>query len=185
MADKHSILKSIKVLLGLSEDISPAYTLADGTPIEVSELIVGGTVIVGDAPAPVGEHVLSDGTTIVVDENGVITEIKPVAVAPAPEEMGAPPADPAPDAPVSKATIEEMVKEAVKEAVGEQMKNYTTKMQAHESAYKQMVGLMEEILKTPAVTPEAPKQTFSKAEPESKTEKFGRLVKNFQTIKNK
>lgn len=183
MADKHSILKSIKVLLGLEEQPSPSYTLADGTPIEVSELAVGGSVIVGDAPAPAGEHVLSDGQTLVVDENGIITEIKPVAAAPAPAEMGGetPPAEP----PVTQATIEQMVKDAVKEAVGEQMKTYTTKMQAQEDGLKKLVGLMEDILKTPTVKEAAPKQSFAKVEPtETKTEKFGRILKNLQTIKN-
>jgi hypothetical protein len=181
MADKHSILKSIKVLLGL-ETVSPVYTLADGTPIEVSELVVGGTVIVGDGPAPAGEHILSDGQTIVVDENGVITEIRPVAVeAPEmPEDMGGDPA-----APVTKATIEQMVKDAVKEAVGEQMKSYTTGLAKQGEAVRGMVNLMEEILKMPTVTSEPPKQTFSKAAPESKTEKYGKILNQFQTIKNK
>jgi hypothetical protein len=179
MADKNSILKSIKVLLGLEAAASPVYTLADGTPIEVSELVLGGTVIVGDAPAPAGEHILSDGQTIVVDENGVITEIRPVAVeVPEVEEMGGDPA-----APVTKATIEQMVKDAVKEAVGEQMKTYTTGLQKQENAVKSMVTLMEEVLKMPTVSSDPPKQTFSKV-PESKTERYSNILQKFQTIKN-
>jgi hypothetical protein len=176
--DKHSILKSLKVLLGLEAAASPTYTLADGTPIEVSELVIGGTVIVGDAPAPAGEHILSDGQTIVVDDKGVITEIRPVAVE-APEIPGV--EDMA--APVTKATIEQMVKDAVTAAVGEQMKSYTTGLKKQEDAVKGMVTLIEDLLKLPTVTTEPPKQTFSKVA-ESKTEKYAKILSKFQTIKN-
>jgi hypothetical protein len=56
-------------------------TLADGTPIYVSSLEVGGTVKVMDengdsVPVFDAEHVLSDGT-IVVTVDGKITEIRP------------------------------------------------------------------------------------------------------------
>jgi hypothetical protein len=177
MADKNSILKSIKVLLGLEAAASPVYTLADGTPIEVSELVLGGTVIVGDGPAPAGEHILSDGQTIVVDENGVITEIRPVAIeVPEVEEMGGDPA-----APVTKATIEQMVKDAVKEAVGEQMKSYTTGLKNQEDAVKGMVTLMEEVLKMPTVQSDPPKQTFAKVT-ESKTERYGNILQKFNDL---
>lgn len=54
-----------------------AATLKDGTAIEVSEMIVGGIVTIDGMPAPVGEHQLEDGTTLVVGDNGVIMEIKP------------------------------------------------------------------------------------------------------------
>lgn len=65
--------------------------LKDGTEVEVTELAVGGIVTINGTPAPVGEHELSDGTMIVVGENGAITEIKPAAnvevEAPAVEDM--------------------------------------------------------------------------------------------------
>ncbi len=68
-------------------------TLKDGTPIQITELAVGGIVTINGVPAPVGEHELSDGTYIIVGENGAITEIKPAEmpeeVAPAVEDMGA------------------------------------------------------------------------------------------------
>lgn len=51
--------------------------LADGTEVEVTELAVGGIVTIQGVPAPIGEHQLEDGTTIVVGDNGAITEIKP------------------------------------------------------------------------------------------------------------
>jgi hypothetical protein len=63
--------------------------LKDGTIVEVTELMVGGIVTIEGVAAPVGEHMLEDGTMIVLGDNGVIMEIKPATeeVAPAiPEE---------------------------------------------------------------------------------------------------
>lgn len=51
--------------------------LKDGTIVEVTELAVGGIVTIEGKPAPVGEHMLEDGTTIVLGDNGAIMEIKP------------------------------------------------------------------------------------------------------------
>ena len=175
--DKLKILKEIKVFLGLEAAASPTYTLADGTPIEVSELVLGGTVIVGDGPAPAGEHILSDGQTIVVDENGVITEIRPVSVEI--KDMKTNPVET-----VTKATIEQMVKDAVKEAVTEEMKSFTTKMKKQDSVNEKIYSLLEEILTLPVIQSDPPKQNFSKTTPQSKTEKFGNILKQFQTIKN-
>lgn len=71
-------------------------TLKDGTKVEVTELAVGGIVTIEGVPAPAGEHTLSDGTMIVVGDNGAITEIKPAeseveveVSVPAVEDMGA------------------------------------------------------------------------------------------------
>jgi uncharacterized short protein YbdD (DUF466 family) len=51
--------------------------LKDGTIVEVTELAVGGIVTIEGVPAPVGEHILESGETIVLGDNGVIMEIKP------------------------------------------------------------------------------------------------------------
>lgn len=51
-------------------------TLKDGTAVQITELAVGGIVTIDGIPAPIGEHELSDGTYIVLGDNGVITEIK-------------------------------------------------------------------------------------------------------------
>lgn len=59
--------------------------LKDGTDITVTELVAGGVVMIGEAPAPAGEHELADGTKITVGEGGVITAIMPA--------MGQPPMD--------------------------------------------------------------------------------------------
>lgn len=51
--------------------------LKDGTEITVDKLEVGGIVMIGLEPAPVGEHILDDGTKIVLIDNGVIESIDP------------------------------------------------------------------------------------------------------------
>lgn len=52
-------------------------TLMDGTKVEVTELAIGGIVTIDGVPAPAGEHTLSDGTMIVLGDNGAIMEIMP------------------------------------------------------------------------------------------------------------
>ena len=55
-------------------------TLQDGTKVEVTELAIGGIVTIDGVPAPAGEHTLSDGTMIVLGDNGAIMEIMPAEV---------------------------------------------------------------------------------------------------------
>lgn len=67
-------------------------SLKDGTAIQVTDMAVGGIVTIAGQPAPVGEYELSDGTYLIVGDNGAIMEIKtetaPVpAPAPAPSQM--------------------------------------------------------------------------------------------------
>lgn len=71
-------------------------TLKDGTKVEVTELAIGGIVTIDGVSAPAGEHTLSDGTMIVLGDNGAIMEIKPAeseveveVSVPAVEDMGA------------------------------------------------------------------------------------------------
>lgn len=66
--------------------VAPVATAAmktkDGVEVVIDKMEVGGVVMVGDAPAPAGEHELEDGTKISVGEGGVITAIVPGAAAP-------------------------------------------------------------------------------------------------------
>lgn len=81
MANKaQELLEGIKKLI-FGEEGAAVYTLADGTVIDISKLEVGGTVKIGDAPAPAGTHTLQDNSTVTVDENGVITSIAPAPAA--------------------------------------------------------------------------------------------------------
>ena len=52
------------------------YSLMDGTKVDITALEIGGSVTMADGtPAPAGEHELADGTSIELDENGIIIEI--------------------------------------------------------------------------------------------------------------
>ena len=52
------------------------YSLMDGTKVDITALEIGGSVTMADGtPAPAGEHQLADGTSIQLDENGIIIEI--------------------------------------------------------------------------------------------------------------
>lgn len=65
----------------------------DGVKITVDKLEVGGVAMVDGVPAPIGEHTLTDGTIIMVTDNGVIAEIKPKVEEVAPVEVETPDID--------------------------------------------------------------------------------------------
>lgn len=65
----------------------------DGVKITVDKLEVGGVAMVDGVAAPIGEHTLTDGTIIMVTDNGVIAEIKPKVEEVAPVEVETPEID--------------------------------------------------------------------------------------------
>jgi hypothetical protein len=88
-----NILQKIQKLVMSEETFEFAsYDLANGTKIECDtpELEVGSIISVvkeeGNELAPAGEHVLSDGRTIVLDDSAKVTEIKETD-APTADEM--------------------------------------------------------------------------------------------------
>jgi hypothetical protein len=100
MQDIKTLLTTLKSALFSADNPPPPVTtpaaapvaaeavkakLKDGTEVSVSEMAVGGVVMVGDAPAPAGEHELEDGTKLTVGEGGVISALTP-------GNAGAPPA---------------------------------------------------------------------------------------------
>lgn len=100
MQDIKTLLTTLKSALFSADNPPPPVTppaaapvdaeavkakLKDGTEVSVSEMVVGGVVMVGDAPAPAGEHELEDGTKLTVGEGGVISAVTP-------GNAGAPPA---------------------------------------------------------------------------------------------
>ena len=91
-----------KIKLALMDEPAPSgetkvemmtAKLKDGTEITYDVLAVGGVVMIGDVPAPVGEHMLENGTVITLADNGVIVEIKEADVVEAPAEVVAPATD--------------------------------------------------------------------------------------------
>lgn len=71
--DAKSILEKIKQLF--ADTLPTSYKLADGTDVTISLLDVGGDVTMGGQPAAEGTYTLMDGTNIVVDSTGKITEV--------------------------------------------------------------------------------------------------------------
>jgi len=64
---------------------------ADGQELEITEMGIGGIVSIQGTPAPVGDLILEDGSTISVGDNGAITAITLAdgSVPPMVEDMGA------------------------------------------------------------------------------------------------
>lgn len=126
-------------------------TLEDGTAIEVTALEVGGIVTIAGVPAPAGEHKLSDGTVIVVGENGAIVEIKAKV-----EEM---PTDEMPpmveDMGAKFSSLENSTKEKFA-SYEEKFASYETKFAEYESKLTKATQMIEGLInltKTLAETP--------------------------------
>ena len=125
-------------------------TLQDGTAVEVTALEVGGIVTINGTPAPAGEHILSDGTVIVVGENGAITEIKPAM-----------PEEPAMQEDMKKKMKMEEMFEAFQSSTEEKFKAYESKFAEYENklnnAYKVidvLNQLTQKLAETPTGTPD-------------------------------
>ena len=114
-------LNQIKALLSLEVRLAQ-MTLADGiTVIEAEEFepeySVGIVTPDGVVPMPVGEYELQDGTMVVVEVEGIIASVGPMAeeeapeVEAAPEEAVAPELEAAPSAPQAKRIVESVSKE--------------------------------------------------------------------------
>ena len=172
MSEIKSILKSIgdtiSVLLAEqpapvapTQQASPAqnfagYMLQDGTPIEVESLEPGKVVMINGAPAPAGEHILSDGTKIELDVNGVIVEVSaPEVEAPAaaPVEQAAPQFDAA-------AKFAE-----VEAAFSAQIGELKTAVEKQNQVINQLFEAVKQMADLPvAQAPVQPAQTFETAE---------------------
>ena len=99
------VFKKIEMALTPSQDAAPevqeavqeevkvemaSMRLADGTLLEAEEFVAGENVfLVGEdeerVAAPVGEHNLEDGRVLVIEEEGVIAEVREAAAEEAPE----------------------------------------------------------------------------------------------------
>lgn len=120
------ILKKIKAVFDTA-DVAPAdtgatgtvYTLQDGSQISIVQAgtvpAVGDMVSVSGNPAPAGDLVLQDGSTITCDATGAITAYTP-AGGPVTTDIGAGKANPpaaakpgAPATPVTPAQMAEMI----------------------------------------------------------------------------
>jgi len=83
MSNEKNLIEKLKIVLGMVENHKLASAkLEDGTVVEFDgeELVIGSVVYVVPAEgektlAPEGEHVLENGTKIVVDAQGAVTQI--------------------------------------------------------------------------------------------------------------
>lgn len=155
------------------------YVLASGAKVMIDKLELGGKVSLVDemgneAPAPAGEHMLADGTKIVLDETATIVEIE------APEVE-------APEAPVEETEVELMKKKiATMEAQLEELKkgkaDAEVKMaenaEKFSKAINELTDVVIELTKTPSAQPTAPKEAFNKHF-DSKSDKISRFLNTY------
>jgi hypothetical protein len=160
-------------------------TLMDGTEVTVDKLEVGGMVMIGLEPAPAGEHILADGTKIVLVDNGIIESITP---AEAPVE--------APDANIE---IESRFAK-IEQSTNERFSSYESKFAAYEGKFAEyeaklnkantviegLLGLTQLLVEQPTATADAAASNgaakFQKVEPKEVLEN---MTKVFFTKKAK
>ena len=119
--------------------------LADGTEIEVTDLVVGGIVTIQGVPAPVGELQLEDGTKIVVGDNGAITEIESPAVV-------------EPQMPGDMATMFSAFQTSTNEkfaAYEQRFADYEAKLNKANSIIVALLDVTKTLAETPTGTPDA------------------------------
>jgi hypothetical protein len=180
MSNPIDILKQIKAIVfnETPEVVSveqkfDEYTLQDGTPVMVSELVIGGVVTLADgSAAPAGDHTLADGTVITLGEGGIITNI----MAPAAEE------------PVLEVTPEEVEagkdyedKEKKMADMEEKILKIEAAVAKAEQAIQGLIALVETLVKEPSTAPvEAVKSGFKHA---AKVDRADKIAKLFSNIK--
>lgn len=151
-------LNQVREVLGMEVKLESAK-LSDGIVIEYEKLEPGFPVFIVDAegnkvPAPAGEHVLEDGTTIELDEAGLIMEVsaaeeeaadaaeEAAADAPIVEVSGAAEEAVAEEAKVDVAMEEGKVEEKIAEKIDEKMKAI---FEAVEEVAKEVAVVKEEM----------------------------------------
>lgn len=201
MSKAKELLASIAALFKAAESPEKFVEakLADGTLISCDKLEVGGMVTIGGTPAPEGEHVMEDGSCIVVDATGAITEVKPKPAEPGEVDMNTPegmrkaydkfavgtPEERLANAEVLLKALMEysfgwQLREAEEKANREKAMNvYTNTLKTTEATVtqqsemmKQMFALMEEIVGAPAgyaPPPSRKKFSFSNVEVKNKS----------------
>jgi hypothetical protein len=149
-------LNQVRAILGLEVKLEVAKLIDGITAVEYERLEPGFPLFViaedgsTQAPAPKGEHTLEDGTTVEVDEAGMIVEVSketeeveeeaPVAEETVVEVSGEEAA--MPETKVDIAMVEEAIIEKVEEKVAEKMKAI---FEAVEEVAKEVAIVKEEM----------------------------------------
>jgi len=123
-------------------------TLMDGTTIQITDMAVGGIVTMNGTPAPAGEYELSDGTYIVVGDNGAITEIKPMA------DVSVEPVAPAAPAMMSEDFAAKFV--AFETSTTEKFSSYEAKFADYEARLQKATKVIEGLLSLTQTLAETP-----------------------------
>lgn len=144
-------------------------TLMDGTVIQITELAVGGIVTINGTPAVAGEYELSDGTYLVVGDNGAIMEIKPVDIA-APAQDATLPSDmSAKFAAFETTTNEKFASYENKFSAYEQkFAEYEIKLSKANQVIEGLLNLTQTLAETPTGIPDESVKTTNTFKEESK-----------------
>jgi hypothetical protein len=129
------------------------YSLVDGTKVMISSLEIGGMVELADGtPAPIGEHQLADGTSIQVDEAGLIIEIASPKEDMMPEEEPVAPAAPVAPAQDVTAMVAEVESKfnAQKEQLEQKISDLENKVK---QGFAQVAELVEALSNVPSSEP--------------------------------
>ena len=134
------------------------YSLMDGTKVMIDKLEVGGTVVLSDGnAAPQGEHILADGTSIQVDEAGVIIEIASPAEDMQPEEMPVEEMKNKMDELAAEFQAKVDILNFEKEELQTKLKDLTEKTT---QGFSQVLSLIEDMAKVPSADPIAKPNSF-------------------------
>jgi hypothetical protein len=156
------------------------YSLADGTKVMISALEVGGKVELADGtPAPQGEHQLMDGTSIQVDELGIIIEIASPKEDVIEEEPVAPAA---PVAPAQDTTAMAEMFAAQKEELEKKIVELENKVK---QGFAQVAELVEALSNTPMSEPTQKSANAFQSYISTNDIKYERLEKYRNAILNK
>ena len=156
------------------------YSLADGTKVMISALEIGGKVELADGtPAPQGEHQLMDGTSIQVDELGIIIEISSPKEDVIEEEPVAPAA---PVAPAQDTTAMAEMFAAQKEELEKKIAELENKVK---QGFAQVAELVEALSNTPMSEPTQKSANAFQSYISTNDIKYERLEKYRNAILNK
>jgi hypothetical protein len=156
------------------------YSLADGTKVMISALEIGGKVELADGtPAPQGEHQLMDGTSIQVDELGIIIEIASPKEDVIEEEPIAPAA---PVAPAQDTTAMSEMFAAQKEELEKKIVELENKVK---QGFAQVAELVEALSNTPMSEPTQKSANAFQSYVSNNDTKYERLEKYRNAILNK
>lgn len=134
------------------------YSLMDGTKVMIDKLEIGGTVVLSDGnAAPQGEHILADGTSIQVDEAGVIIEIASPAEDMIPEEMPVEEMEKKMDELAAEFQAKVDILNFEKEELQTKLKDLTEKTT---QGFSQVLSLIEDMAKVPSADPIAKPNSF-------------------------